>query len=334
MNEKISPADKPLVSVIMAVYNGEKYLEEAVGSVLAQTYGNLELIVTDDGSTDRTAKILARISGNDSRVRTLRIDNSGLSAARNAALDVARGDIITFIDSDDTYHPAALSRFVRLMCDEDADVVAGNMIMRESEPPGWRETPLDAPTWKTMDGREALTVSLYQRPALNSVCQLAVRGEMFRGEEGLRFVKGLYYEDLELTSRLYMGSRRVVVSGMEHYFYRQEGGSFIHRFSEKRLDVLKVTSGIERMVADGARELRKAAYDRRFSACYNIYLLLGMEGESRYADVTDMCWDEICRRRVRTLLNPRVRIKNRIGALCSFFGRKMVRMLNRLGPRR
>lgn len=94
----------PLVSVIIPCYNSEKFLEEAVSSVLGQSYENIELIIVDDSSTDNSFRIASEISEMDKRVRVLRIAHSGLpAAARNAGIDKAKGDLIAFLDSDDKW---------------------------------------------------------------------------------------------------------------------------------------------------------------------------------------------------------------------------------------
>lgn len=95
------------ISIITPVYNGEKYLQAAIDSVLAQTYPNWELIVIDDGSTDSTPEILDRYS--DSRIRKVRQENRGEAVARNTGLDLARGSYIAFLDADDVYLPNALA---------------------------------------------------------------------------------------------------------------------------------------------------------------------------------------------------------------------------------
>lgn len=98
---------QPVVSCIVPVFNGERYLREALESILAQTYGALDVIVIDDGSTDATAAI-ARSYG--ARVRYIRQDNTGAPAARNHGLRAARGELIAFLDADDVWHPEKLAR--------------------------------------------------------------------------------------------------------------------------------------------------------------------------------------------------------------------------------
>jgi len=102
----MDPASIPEVSVIMPVYNGEKYVEAAVRSLLAQTWQAWELLVVDDGSTDATPRILEKFQ--DARVRLARQENRGEAAARNAGLDMARGQRVAFLDADDLYLPTAL----------------------------------------------------------------------------------------------------------------------------------------------------------------------------------------------------------------------------------
>jgi GT2 family glycosyltransferase len=102
-------ATTPLVSVVMSVYNGEKYLSQAIDSVLAQTYTNLELIIVDDGSVDSTAQVL-RTYASDCRVRTVHQENSGYVRAWNLAIRLARGPIIARMDADDICMPTRLER--------------------------------------------------------------------------------------------------------------------------------------------------------------------------------------------------------------------------------
>ncbi len=96
----------PTVSVIMPVYNGEKYIRQAIDSVLSQSYKDWELIVVDDGSTDKTSKILE--SYHDPRISCLHQSNQGLSSARNAGISKVRGEYVAFLDADDEWEPAFL----------------------------------------------------------------------------------------------------------------------------------------------------------------------------------------------------------------------------------
>jgi glycosyltransferase involved in cell wall biosynthesis len=110
-----------LVSVIIPTYQRVKFIEEAIRSVLNQTYGNLELIVIDDGSTDGTDELLSAISAEDQRVRYSRQANAGPAAARNKGVQISNGFLIAFLDSDDTWMPDKLEKQMRVF-DQDVEV--------------------------------------------------------------------------------------------------------------------------------------------------------------------------------------------------------------------
>src|SRR2546428_1998680 len=102
---------KPLVSVVIPVYNQERYIAEAVDSVLRQTYPDVELVVVDDGSTDRTPEI---VKGYGSRLRYMHQDNSGAATALNRGIQAASGELVGWLSSDDVYEPTKVERQVEL----------------------------------------------------------------------------------------------------------------------------------------------------------------------------------------------------------------------------
>ncbi|MCR8915829.1 glycosyltransferase [Marinobacter panjinensis] len=119
----------PLVTVITPTYNRADFLPEAIDGVLAQTFGDFELIVVDDGSTDNSSEILADYEAKDSRVRIFRQENQGQSVARNRALAEARGEYICFLDSDNYWPPEKLQQQVALFDEHpEVDVIYGDTI--------------------------------------------------------------------------------------------------------------------------------------------------------------------------------------------------------------
>lgn len=105
----------PLVSVIIPAYNAEFFIEKTLNSVLSQTYKNIEVLVVDDGSQDRTAEIITSIAKIDSRVFLLQQSNAGVAAARNLAINKCRGEYIAPIDADDIWYPQNLEKQVQCM---------------------------------------------------------------------------------------------------------------------------------------------------------------------------------------------------------------------------
>lgn len=114
---------KSLVSIIMPAYNTEKYIRQAMESVLQQTYEDWELIVINDGSSDKTEEVAREIAAGDKRIRIISVPNSGEASARNLGLDNARGDAVTFLDSDDRWNGFFLEKMNRAMMNRDADFV-------------------------------------------------------------------------------------------------------------------------------------------------------------------------------------------------------------------
>ena len=121
--------NKPLVSVVVPVYNVREYIRECIESVIKQTYKNLECICVDDGSVDGSAEILDELARIDARVVAVHQKNSGVSVARNKALDIARGCYITFLDSDDMLAPDFLANaMVAFSNDSELDVWIGQVL--------------------------------------------------------------------------------------------------------------------------------------------------------------------------------------------------------------
>ena len=114
--------NEPLISVVVPVYNGQDYLDNCIRSIEGQTYGNLEVIIVNDGSTDETAVVCDRLRSDYGNVRVLTLDDEGVSAARNAGIDAAKGDFITFVDADDRLCAETLKILYGCMVDTESDV--------------------------------------------------------------------------------------------------------------------------------------------------------------------------------------------------------------------
>lgn len=116
----------PLVSVLLPVYNGERYLVSAVESVLRQTFGDFELLILDDGSTDGTARICERLAARDARVHVRRRENRGLVPTLNELIAMARGDLLARMDADDLCLPERFARQIDFLCDHPDVVCVGS----------------------------------------------------------------------------------------------------------------------------------------------------------------------------------------------------------------
>jgi teichuronic acid biosynthesis glycosyltransferase TuaG len=126
-----------LVSVVMPAYNAERYIAESIRSVQRQTYADWELVVVDDGSTDRTAEVVRDFTGSDPRIKYLFRENGGQGKARNAAIESSNGDLIAFLDADDLWEREKLALQVKTLEETGADVVLSDaVIFNEGEAGG------------------------------------------------------------------------------------------------------------------------------------------------------------------------------------------------------
>lgn len=123
---------KNMVSVIIPMYNRQEYIEECISSVLSQTYKSLEIILIDDGSTDRTVEICNELKDKFSNIRLALINHAGVSAARNKGIDLSRGKYLFFLDSDDIIHPRLIETLVTGLVQENADI-GGTLVENISE---------------------------------------------------------------------------------------------------------------------------------------------------------------------------------------------------------
>lgn len=302
-----------MISVIIPAYNAQAYLRECLESVLAQSFSDWEAIIVNDGSTDSTREIAAGFTVRDSRFRLVSTPNGGLSSARNAGIAEARGQWLTYLDSDDTLYPDALAILMAAATENVDIVVAGFSRDRDA-------ASVTDGSVEIISGLTALERGLYQRGVSTSAC-----AKLFsrRVADGIAFPDGLYYEDLLYCVETLRRSARVAVIGDVVYYYRDNPSSFINTFSPRRLDVLRVTARVEELL-EGDEELQRAARDRRLSACFNIYGLLAVhDRDGRYSDVSCRCWTLIKDYRRDSLFNPRVRLKNKLGILVSYMGRRV-----------
>lgn len=147
-------AQKELISVIIPVYNTENYLSPCLESIIRQTYKNLEIIVVDDGSTDKSGVIADEFSLNDTRIKVIHKPNGGVSSARNTGIDIANGKWIGFVDSDDTIEENYFETLINNALKNNADISFGisNIIDGKNDPIKNNYTP----TVKCFTAQEAI----------------------------------------------------------------------------------------------------------------------------------------------------------------------------------
>lgn len=201
---------KVKVSVVIPVYNVEKYLAQCVDSVLAQTWGDYEVILVDDGATDSSGAMCDEYAAKDSRIRVIHRPNGGLSAARNTGLDAVNGEYVYFLDSDDYIEPTALADLVSAAAQEQADVVFfdGYVFFDECEEDDTVSRYERKAPYATENGRSMLHKQLLEDEYRTPVQFLFLRKD-FLDAHSLRFLEGVIHEDELFTFLVYNADGRV-----------------------------------------------------------------------------------------------------------------------------
>src|SRR3954454_4370995 len=223
----------PRVSVVVPIYNVETYLEPCLESLAAQTFADLEVVLVNDGSNDRSPAIAGAFSTRDPRFKLVHRSNGGLSAARNTGIDVATGEFLAFVDSDDLVTPAAYELLVGALDESGSDFASGN-VHRLSRS-GTRQARFLARTFaetrlKTHITRDRLL--LHDRTAWNKLWRRS-----FWDAQGRRFPEGRTYEDIPVTLPLHFAARSVDVLADVVYYWRTRDGeerSITQRRAEAR----------------------------------------------------------------------------------------------------
>ena len=206
---------REMVSIIMPAYNAENYLTRSIQSIRTQTYDNWELLIVDDGSSDRTREVAAAFSQKDGRVKLLCNQHGGTARARNAALDIAQGDYISFIDADDAYHPSFLQMLMDAMKRDHSDLaVCGIRIGVDYDE--FLTTPLDTAA-ECIDMYTAFS-RMYDNDwtRMISPCNKLFKREHF---EDLRYPEGQYFEDASTTNLAIFQCSKISVLDAKMYFY-------------------------------------------------------------------------------------------------------------------
>lgn len=214
-----------LVSVIIPVFNTEKFLYQCVQSVQGQTYCNLEIILVNDGSTDESLEICKALAASDERIVVVNKKNGGISSARNAALDIAMGKWILFVDSDDYVDSNMIEHLVSAATSSGADVTLCGYTTVEENGNIIREyRPVKK---EVLTGVESLQVHYFRDYNINFVTSWA---KLYKKELwiGLRFLENIYYEDIEMMPRIFLKCQKVLVLPESGYYYLQRNGSVMH----------------------------------------------------------------------------------------------------------
>lgn len=258
-------SDKPLVTVIVPVYGVEAYLDRCVQSIVDQTYGNLEIILVDDGSPDRCPELCDAWAEKDPRVRALHKPNGGLSSARNAGLDTCRGEYVSFVDSDDWISPHMIERLLDACLTEGVLLSCGGRY-NVSEDTGQQKIGLCPQRQEVISSVDMIRRILTWGGCDSSACDKLFHRSLFAEH---RFPEGRVNEDVAILYRVIDGTDRVAMCPEPFYYYWHRRGSITsHRFSPKSFHFVEHTEEILAYAREHRPEVEREARS------YHVYALI------------------------------------------------------------
>lgn len=243
------------VSIVVPVYNCEKYVERCIRSLMSQTYRNLEIIVIDDGSTDRSMDVLQTLAETDDRIIVIRQENQGVSAARNQGLDAATGEYLTFVDSDDYVAVDYIEDFVKCQNEKKADMLIGGLCMVDSE---------DRMIQSIIPGEYIRGQHEEWAFRLSAVAAHFYRRSIWE-QYHIRFCEGERGEDMPIALFFSAACRKIITVPCAKYYYMQHEASASSHFQglrEYNLPYHALTDMIQKI------QLLDTGYDREFHVLF------------------------------------------------------------------
>lgn len=310
-------SEKPLISIIVPVYNVRPYLCECLDSILRQTYKNIQVVTVDDGSTDGSGDILDEYAKKDSRITLIRQKNSGIAAARNAGLDASKGEYIGFVDSDDSISPDMYEYLYGLISSTNASIAMCNYSGRISS-----LQPIDK------EGLLSDSYDIFAYKGFVFLWNKLIRRSVI---DGLRFnTSASISEDTFFMFDILKKKIPVAVGKEEKYNYRKRNGSASLTFNPSYLKKLP----IEEQYINQAKELGIDAFvkTRIANNAYRIMQWLRLITEQESPDIASAEYlVDFLRSHWRWFfLNPRLSIKKKIYAALYCINFSLARKIYRM----
>lgn len=259
-----------LISIIIPIYNVEKYLRRCIDSVISQTYQNIEIILVDDGSPDKSGEICDEYKVLDKRVKVIHKKNAGLSDARNAGIDIAKGKFLTFVDSDDWIECKYIEKLYQLIKIENCDISMCNFIKTSNVNIQINNFNIEIFKFSNIEALEQLSDKFYVQMVI--ACGKLYKKELF---DNIRFPVGRLHEDEFTTYKLIHKAEKIVFTTepLLYYWQRQDsimGVGFNLRSRLDAIDALEERAEYFRLA--GFEILSNKTYRTLFSIYREVFL--------------------------------------------------------------
>ena len=269
-----------MISVIVPVYKTEMYLNKCIDSILQQTYRDFELILVDDGSPDNSGSICDQFAMQDSRIHVIHKENGGLSDARNIGIEHAKGEYITFVDSDDWVAPELLETLLSGIQLGAQISVCGFYTVRNGKAKPWRNT---SDQFVLMTALEATKDMLYTKTMDTSVWAKLFHRSCFTD---IRFPVRKYYEEVATTYRVFLAQETVAVTTRQLYYYVKHRDSIVtSEYEPYHMDMLTFSKDILEYAEKNEQELILCAKRRILYSCFFLLKNMGFGYRKNKEDV-------------------------------------------------
>lgn len=318
----------PKISIIVPVYNCEKYISNCINSILEQSFKDFELILVDDGSSDRSFEICESFAKKDNRVRAIHQPNSGVSRARNRGLDEAQGEYIGFVDGDDCIDKEMYEQLYKNLADNNADIsicgIVNYFIKKDGTTEKIRQSQIDG-FW-IFSGEQALKEALQSRLySVNPVNKLFKR-KLF---DNLRYPEGKISEDAFLIPIVVFKACKVVYDSKPMYYYlRRENSITTSNFSDNDWDVVEAYENHLNMVSEKVPNLKKVAKFRYLWAyTYVIDKIMLSENSENYLKDFNKAFDFIKKNILQIIFNSYFSLKRKIAVTVLLINKKIYKKM-------
>ncbi len=266
----------PRISVIIPIYNTEQFLKECVGSVLDQSYQDLEIILVDDGSTDLSGMICDQYASRDGRIKVIHQKNEGLSVARNTGVKLASGEYLCFVDSDDRVAPDYIKKLLKNAILYSADVSYCDFLIWDGSSGNCLDYAVEDEPFCMGADKIWNLLTLTGNKSKESVPLIVAWNKLIRTEiaKKIEFPEKRWHEDEFYVHRLFTATTKCVGTKQKLYYYRQRNNSIIGENNRQDIRHLDILDAFLERIMYCRRQKDKALYRKMVTGYRNNIIIL------------------------------------------------------------
>lgn len=311
----------PLISVIIPVYNVEKYLPACIKSLISQTYKNIEIILVDDGATDSSGEICDKYAQTDSRIKVIHKKNAGVSEARNTGMEQMHGEYFCFVDGDDYVHPEYAEAMYSLICEYDADISMCGYVYKWADGKERITKNFEYPDTEIFfnSGKEAMELMLYGK-----IYSPSCNGKLYnRKKISFKFDRYAIGEDFLASINYYQQTNKAVMSNRRLYYYIQHDESVMHSFEpDKIFSMVETCDEMLKCIPSADNKLMSAA--AYYTVEKNLMALMKLYGIKEQEEKISHIYSNLKMYRSKVIFDSNAQMRTRIACIISYFGIKIL----------